>query len=630
VDRGGLQVRVATATSFPALLLCAALTWGLALPARAASVDFLYVEPSGGTAGGGHFGVQLGGDVYHFQSVEGWLRLQRWDADFFRYAYSVRENRTIQIARVEVDEQAARALGRRFDRRHGVGRKHESILGALVRDRQLLEHLRTPEVSRTSEGLPFRLRGSGLFEPGGPDPALRRFRARVGARYGAGHLEKSIEALRAKLLAMQPYAAPAGPWTLSRDDAPATGYRFSERFSDVTLELLALEALRGGTLRPQLLRELGAPAARLDPAEVQALTRLADDLEDRLLALLESRRPDRGTPILLGMARLVALQATLSFGRLTVLDAFPSDAPEIDSATVERSRSFFEDLLAHEARELRRSRAALVSGPAVEEPGYQRLEEATNRFLELDGALAGGTLRLSGRRLLPEGPERQGSWLLPRVEGVNLIEQIEGARAAEIAYGSAAGRVYGYDLWTHNCVTEVFRTVEAEFPGAESELRLGGRVDPAGLLHFVPAAAYQAVLDRYRVSEIAEIPSFRRTRLEAMAARDGRLRTRLRESNTLSSSLYRGDERDPAFLFFTEDHIWLRPLYGAFNLLTGVGQMAWGLVSAPFDGGAELAAGAEGVVFSVPELVFVNLRKGSMAYAPSEQPWTSLRVLEAR
>jgi hypothetical protein len=427
---------------------------------------------------------------------------------------------------------------------------------------------------------------------------------------------------------MRPYAAPAGPWTLSRDEAPATGYRFSERFSDATLELLAFEALRGGTLRPQLLRELPAPAARLDPAEVQALTRLADDLEDRLLALLESRRPDRGVPILLGMARLVALRASLGSGRLTVLDAFPADAPEIDSASVERSRIFFEELREHEARELRRSRAGLVSGAAMEEPGYQRLEEATNRFLELDGALAGGTLRLSGRRLLPEGSEPRGPWLLPRGEGVDLALEIEAARAAELAYGSAAARAYGYDLWTRNCVTEIFRTLEAEFPGAASELRLGGRVDPAGLLHFVPAVAYRALLDRYRVSEIGEIPSFRRTRLEALSARDGRLRTRLRESNTLSSSLYRGDEEDPAFLFFTEDLLWLRPVYGAFNLLAGVGQMAWGLVSAPFDGGAELTAGAEGVVFSIPELVFVNLRKGSMAYAPSEQPRTTLRALE--
>ena len=139
------------------------------------------------------------------------------------------------------------------------------------------------------------------------------------------------------------------------------------------------------------------------------------------------------------------------------------------------------------------------------------------------------------------------------------------------------------------------------------------------------------------MSEIGEIPSFRRTRLEALSARDGRLRTRLRESNTLSSSLYRGDGEGSS-IRYTNARGGIRPRRWAlrsrerqstaFNLLTGIGQMAWGLVKAPFDGGAELTAGAEGVVFSVPELAFVNLRKGSMAYAPSERPRTTLRVLE--
>jgi hypothetical protein len=143
-------------------------------------------------------------------------------------------------------------------------------------------------------------------------------------------------------------------------------------------------------------------------------------------------------------------------------------------------------------------------------------------------------------------------------------------------------------------------------------------VDPDGWLHFVPAKAFAAVVDCYRVREIAEIPSFRRARLAELVAREGRVGTFLRESNTLSSSLYRGDDRDPAFLFFTEDAVWPRPVFGAFNLAAGLGQLSWGILRAPFDRGADLQAGAEGVAFSLPELVFVSLRKGSMAYARSE------------
>jgi hypothetical protein len=629
MDHLGLRIRVGIATKL--LVLTAAVGLTLALPVRAAQVGFLYVEPSAGSAGGGHFGVQLGGDVYHFQHVDGWLRMQRWDADFFRYAYSVRENRTIHVARVEVDEDTSTALERRFARRHGVERKHEAVYASLVRDRQLIEHLQASQEPEPADRLPFHLAGAGFFESGSSDPALGRLRALVEAAYGTTYLRQSIEARREELLALRPYAAPAEPGGLSPDESPALGYRFSEQFSDATLKLLALEALQGGQrLRPQLFRVLRAPSARLDATEREALTRLAWDLEGRLVELLRSPRPDWGFPVLLGMARLVALDASLGSGRWTLLDAFPSDAPEIDADSVARRREFFEELREHEARELRRARATLVSAPAIEEPDYQALEEAANRFLELDQALAGGTLRLSGRRLMPEGPARSAGWLRPRADSVDLVRLAAAARAAEAGYGQAATRLYGYDLWRRNCVTEVFRTVEAEFPPGESARRLGGHVEPAGLLHFVPAAAFEAVVDRYRVAEIGEIPSFRRTRLEGMYTREGRLRAHLRESNTLSSSLYRGDEGDPAFLFFTEDLIWLRPVYGAFNLLAGLAQLSFGIVSAPFDRGAEVKAGAEGVVFSLPELVFVNLRKGSMAYARGEEPRTNLRVVETR
>ena len=58
----------------------------------------------------------------------------------------------------------------------------------------------------------------------------------------------------------------------------------------------------------------------------------------------------------------------------------------------------------------------------------------------------------------------------------------------------------------------------------------------------------------------------------------------------------------------------LRPLFGAFNLLVGLGQSLLGVVTLPFEGPDRLISGTRGVLFSVPELAFVNLRKGSMAY----------------
>ena len=57
-----------------------------------------------------------------------------------------------------------------------------------------------------------------------------------------------------------------------------------------------------------------------------------------------------------------------------------------------------------------------------------------------------------------------------------------------------------------------------------------------------------------------------------------------------------------------------RPLFGAANVLTGLGATVAGVVALPFDRGTTLWAGLKGVVFSLPELVFVNIRKGSFDY----------------
>jgi hypothetical protein len=52
------------------------------------------------------------------------------------------------------------------------------------------------------------------------------------------------------------------------------------------------------------------------------------------------------------------------------------------------------------------------------------------------------------------------------------------------------------------------------------------------------------------------------------------------------------------------------------NFVTGLGASAAGLFTLPIDGGDLLRAGLKGVIFSLPELVFFNIRKGSLPFAP--------------
>jgi hypothetical protein len=176
-------------------------------------------------------------------------------------------------------------------------------------------------------------------------------------------------------------------------------------------------------------------------------------------------------------------------------------------------------------------------------------------------------------------------------------------------------------------VTEIFRTIDvalaatlsnpdAEAIRRESTRRLGGYVEVDYTFTFIPATSALAVGDAYAVAETIDVPSYRLAALGRMYRQDNAARVYLRESNTLTSTLYRRNPSDSAFLFFTDDMIAIRPLLGAVNIVAGLGVSAAGLFALPIDGGDLLRAGLRGVLFSLPELAFFNIRKGSLIFAP--------------
>ena len=146
---------------------------------------------------------------------------------------------------------------------------------------------------------------------------------------------------------------------------------------------------------------------------------------------------------------------------------------------------------------------------------------------------------------------------------------------------------------------------------ASSQAALGGHIDGASSLAFVPFVAAATVDARYRVVEKRVLPSYREIRLAQMRDRESAWWVAIRESNTLTARSYRRGHQDSFFLFFTDDAFALRPLFGVLNLTVALGESLWGLVRLPVDGGDTLVSGLEGALVSRPELAFGNIRKGS-------------------
>src|SRR5262249_16842381 len=140
-------------------------------------------------------------------------------------------------------------------------------------------------------------------------------------------LRQRIAGLRDGFAGWQPRAVrePAAP--LRRDAYPHFAPTAAEEYRDRLEDLTALEVLAAApALRADALR-WSAAATPLDADERRRLEDFARQLHTALIDLAASQRSDFGYSLLLGMARLAAIERSLASGQLMVLDAFPADAP---------------------------------------------------------------------------------------------------------------------------------------------------------------------------------------------------------------------------------------------------------------------------------------------------------------
>jgi len=570
-------------------------------------VDFLYMEPNEGGSSAGHVAVAFEERTYAFQrSSEGRLVLERDASEHVRWLYAVLGNRAVHRTRVAVPEEAFERLREGFNRRYLVQQRQLALIERLRVAARLWELLSERSRGEASGGIPIE--GAGYFATNGTSPSIATLAADLARAYGAGFVAERFGSLRAELARLALTASPA-PDPPSPDRYPEAGDAFAERYLATATAIVAFETLaRAPALDPASL--LTVDDAPLDAVERAALARYADTLRVELVRVAASARADVGFPLLVGMARLAALDLSLATGRLVVLDAFPADARRVPHAalarTLEAARALRDE--ACDALRARRRRFVAVTAPA--ERDYGRLENAANRCVELTRGLAEERdVRIARDTLVPSRTGAFTGLVVPRVDGGALAAAAHTAADAARTYERAVDDLYRYDLVRRNCVTEAFATVDAIL-GPDTAMALGGDTATGGA-RIVPSLANRAVRRDWRVVASETTPSYRRARVDALARTGNPLAVRLRESNVLTSTVYRPSRDDSTFLFFTDDVLLLRPVLGAANLGVGVGASLLGLAQAPIDRGSALEAGLRGVLWSLPELVFVNVRKGS-------------------
>jgi hypothetical protein len=608
------------------------------------SFEYLYIESNEGGSSGGHTAIRFGPAVYHFQHEHGLLVLNREEDDKFFRSYALRGNRTIHSARVAVSPSTRNGLLEHFRRRHRAQEAQIEVAQALRADRilleQLLDSVRDSAGPTTAPGL--SVPGLGYFEslqtldgehghpksiPGsivGEKTSLQKLVGAIAAEHGPDFLSTRRLDL---LLEMEVLAQedPTG-WQIevpvSAYDHPPFVRSYAKRWRDLAARLAAIDVLE--TARPLAVEAYHAPLYaefEITPDEGLALERYAAELSRQLVALVGSRRKDWGGPMLIGMARLSALEQSLDTGRFVFLDTFPASASILEEDEVARRQGETTSAIVENRRQFEASRRYFTDSGDAREIAWERLEERGNRVLEILRAVREDQpLRLANGHLVPS---RSAGYVVPNLisrSEAELSADLKTSRRRERQYGKELRRLHRYGLFGRNCVTALFETIDDSFGRSvlRSREELGGYIPSRGSLAFIPFVSAREVNARYSIVSREMIPSYRRRRLLEMQQKESSLRVALRESNTFTSTAYEKGSEDSFFVFFTEENVLLRPVFGLVNLTAAVGQSVLGIVTAPIDRGERLSRGLRGAFVSFPELAFSNIRKGSNDWIPKE------------
>ena len=599
-------------------------------------VEYLHIEAGSGASGGGHAALRIGDTTYHYVYDEpGIIRASAEPNEEFDYAYRALGNRNIHVSRILTDDATYDALADAFDRRQLTQSAQLALLATAERDGALVDTLRTRYCAAAGFTLGNeqgpRLRGAGYFDFAGPStPAtdatrtsaesnpllgtsgVAELRADIDRAYGPRYLANTARGIERELrqLAFSPISEPR----IVEGTIPTS----TESFADRTEALLAASAALDVLTQerppiPGAFRSVDAPAQRLSEQELGVLAARAVSLRSSLVRLAASRRRDWGYPMLVGMARLVALDASLRSGRLVVPDAFDTVASSVPVERLLSDRPVVDALIGERRADLATTRAELFAAPPVNEVAWSRLEVAAAAMLELDDAFTRGhgAVRGYSETMLPSRSlALDATWPLPVADCDTLARWAVSASDAVESLRSQLRVVYWYDVITRNCVTELFRTIET------AGVTFGSRERIDSGLGFVPFVAADAVNAKYPVVKRSILPSYRTYWLRRLDETEGRARTALLESNTITATLRHPDDDDDVFLFYTDNATVLRPLYGVINAGVGAGASIAGLATLPFDRGRLLFTGVRSFAFSVPEIAFVNFRKGRNGILP--------------
>lgn len=564
------------------------------------TIDFIYIDSSVGDSAGGHTALRLGNTVFHYQyHDDAYFLLVKDDWDGFRYRYNDLQNRTLAIASLPVSPDVFEKIKMQFSRRYLLQKKRFDYLNQLKSVEEYLFSL-----SNGNGVVPIK--GLGFFSIDEKDDALSfTLTSYIGKKLGALYLAHQLHGVEERIKDHNnniQLKLMMGIDLNLYSPSPVFHNNIDEYFELSAVREAIFVLLHGRPVLDGMLHTAPADIGKLCEYELVRLQHYRDRLGLSIINLLESSRPGRGTALLVQAARYQAITHSIRKGEMVTLipvENFISAEMRKEAATV---KTYFAQLRFERLRLAQSSMAYFFSTSENEDIAFSQMETSLGRLWEIDHIDGSQSmLRNRAERFLNTDS----------IDHREILSSLEVSRVNTALLEKELLRVYDYNLLDKNCVTEIFKTIYSVFPTIDqAEKELGGYLEPGAYFSFIPFRSFNLIQQNFSVSLVEILPSFRKRQLNKLYE-EGEGLPFIVESNTLTSKIYSAWEKDSTFLFFTDDKLLLRPVLGVINVLYAAGGSLGGIFSLPVDDGSLLKKSLRGIIFSLPELAFFNIRKGT-------------------
>ena len=599
------------------------------------TVDFIYIDSSVDESAGGHAALRFGQTIFHYQyhhsnglfllAKENWLE--------FQYSYNNLQNRTISIASLPISNETFQKIKNQFLSRYLLQEKRLSYLKQLKSESLFFRELLSSNRMISIDGLGF------FSSTQKNDSIALNLRNSIDVRFGASYItsmqkeiDKRVKEVAKRLHPVQLYSKKLNLYKPSKlVNGNVKSYIELKELQEA-IDVIS----EGRPLDDDTLIYSPVDMALLTKSELQRLQQYRDSIKNSILQLLKSSRSDKGQVLLLQIARFHVISKSIKLGRLVTLDPF-SEESELhkvnglqfsiiavphrsentsdnidseDSVFPLDQRFYFEQIRIELLQDLANVKHHFFSIKDNENISYNQLEASLGRLNEWNNIQEnGGILRVEGGVLLPNRSER--AVISFQYNNKALSQNVDLARENEKVFTKLLHELYNYNLITQNCVTELFETIYSCFATTEqAKENLGGYLVLNRNISFIPFSSFNQVKQQFRKASIEEYPSYMKVQKNKLYKQQG-FWSLMKESNTLTSTIYFPWEEDSIFLFFTDDVLFTRPIFGVGNTVFAMANMLGGFVWSPIDSGRMLKRSVRGLIFSLPELAFFNIRKGT-------------------